>query len=199
MAILLCPLFRAIGWYAGVDEALVFRRFEMVADSLAFGCLLALDYERIRNSRLWRIFQPTVIVASSAALILIWSVIHRFWPAAEIAGRTFISLGALLIVACVAYFPESLPAVLAFLASAGVDRKNQLYAISLATNVPGSNAGCQQDAPPIPGRSDLRFPDIHRIVLSVRIAYTPLRPPHHESAGRTIGSSRTGCRSPENR
>ena len=93
MAILLCPLFRAIGWYAGVDEALVFRRFEMVADSLAFGCLLALDYERIRNSRLWRIFRPTVIVASSAALILIWSVIHRFWPAAEIAGRTFISLG----------------------------------------------------------------------------------------------------------
>jgi peptidoglycan/LPS O-acetylase OafA/YrhL len=111
LAILLCPLFRAIGWYAGVDEALVFRRFEMVADSLAFGCLLALDYDRIRNSRLWRIFRPTAIVAASGALILIWSVIHRFWPAAEIAGRTFISLGALLIVASVAYFPESLPAI----------------------------------------------------------------------------------------
>ena len=112
LAILLCPVFRAIGWYAGVDEALVFRRFEMVADSLAFGCLFALEYDRIKNMRLWRIFRPTVIVSASAALILIWSVIHRFVPAAEIVGRTFISLGALLIVACVAFFPESLPAIL---------------------------------------------------------------------------------------
>jgi peptidoglycan/LPS O-acetylase OafA/YrhL len=112
LAVLLCPVFRAIGWYAGIDEALVFRRFEMVADSLAFGCLLALEYDRVRDSRLWRRFRPTTIVAGSTALILIWSVIHRFIPAAEIVGRTFISIGALLIVACVAYFPESLPAMI---------------------------------------------------------------------------------------
>lgn len=112
LAIVLCPVFRAIGWYAGVDEALVFRRFEMVADSLAFGCLLALNYDRVRQSRLWRMFRPTTIVAASTALILLWSVIHRFIPAAEIVGRTFISIGALFIVACVAYFPESLPAVI---------------------------------------------------------------------------------------
>lgn len=110
-AIILCPVFRVIGWFGGVDEALVFRRFEMVADSLAFGCLLAIDYERIRSFRCWRWFRPTTTVAASAALILVWSVIHRFWPAAEIAGRTFISFGALVIIACVAFFPESFPAL----------------------------------------------------------------------------------------
>jgi peptidoglycan/LPS O-acetylase OafA/YrhL len=109
-AIILCPIFRTLGWFGGVDEALVFRRFEMVADSLAFGCLLAVDYDRIRESRLWRTFSPSVIVTASALLILAWSIIHRFLPAAEIAGRTFISLGALLIIAAVAFFPESTPA-----------------------------------------------------------------------------------------
>lgn len=114
-AIVMCPVFRILGWFGGMDEALVFRRFEMVADSLAFGCLLAVDYDRIRNSRLWRILPPSVIVAASALLILAWSLIHRFWPASEIAGRTFISLGALLIIATVAFFPKSTPAkVLSF-------------------------------------------------------------------------------------
>jgi peptidoglycan/LPS O-acetylase OafA/YrhL len=106
-AILLCPLLRTAAWYSGMDEALVFRRFELVADSLAVGCLLALQRDAFKNSAIWKKWKPTLVMTASAAVIILWSMAHRFWPASEIVGRSFISVAAALAVAAVAFFPQT--------------------------------------------------------------------------------------------
>jgi peptidoglycan/LPS O-acetylase OafA/YrhL len=110
IAIAVCPIFRIFAWYGGVDEALVFRRFELVVDSLAFGCLLAIGENRVRNSRIWKAVGPSTLIFLSVGLVLLWSVIHRFWASTEIIGRTFVSLGAVFIVAGITFFPRSFPA-----------------------------------------------------------------------------------------
>ncbi len=110
--IVACPIFRVFAWYGGVDPALVFRRFEFVVDSLAFGCLLALEQNRIRHSRIWEKLKPSMVFVIGASLIVGWSTIHRFWAVAEIAGRSFVSLGAFLMIGGVTFFPKTKPAVL---------------------------------------------------------------------------------------
>jgi peptidoglycan/LPS O-acetylase OafA/YrhL len=107
VAILLCPLLRTAAWYSGMDEALVFRRFELVADSLAVGCLLALQRESFRKSAIWKKWKPTPVIVASGAVIILWSMVHRFWPASEVLGRSFISIAAALAVGAATYFPQA--------------------------------------------------------------------------------------------
>jgi peptidoglycan/LPS O-acetylase OafA/YrhL len=106
-AILLCPVLRVTAWYAGMDEALVFRRFELVADALAIGCLLALEHDRFRSSRIWKSWNPSLVIAFSGVVVIGCSLVHRLWPVSEVIGRSFIGLASVLIVGAAAFFPTS--------------------------------------------------------------------------------------------
>jgi peptidoglycan/LPS O-acetylase OafA/YrhL len=106
-SIFICPLLRLLGWVDNMDEALVFRRFEMVADALALGCLLALERDRVRESRIWKSLTPTSIAIIAAVVIVISSLIHRIWAGAEILGTSFVSMSAFLIIGAVTFFPQS--------------------------------------------------------------------------------------------
>jgi peptidoglycan/LPS O-acetylase OafA/YrhL len=106
-AVFLCPAFRTVAWFGGMDKALVFRRFELVADALALGCILALQRDTFRNSRFWNRLNPTVAIVISGVIILFWSMAHRLWPASEIAGRSFIALAAAIAVAAAVFFPQA--------------------------------------------------------------------------------------------
>jgi peptidoglycan/LPS O-acetylase OafA/YrhL len=104
-AILLCPAMRTFCWYAGVNRDLVFRRFDLVADSLAIGCLLALERDAVRNSVIWKRWKPNTVIVVSALVVIVWSLVHRLWPASEIIGRSFISLASALAVGAATFFP----------------------------------------------------------------------------------------------
>jgi peptidoglycan/LPS O-acetylase OafA/YrhL len=106
-AIFICPLLRLLGWLANMDEALVFRRFEMVADALALGCLLALQRDRVRDSRIWKALTPTSIAIIAAIIIVISSLVHRLWAGAEILGTSLVSFSAFFIIGAVTFFPRS--------------------------------------------------------------------------------------------
>ena len=106
-AILLCPAMRTFCWYAGVNRDLVFRRFDLVADSLAIGCLLALERDAFRNSAIWKRWKPSAVIVAAAFVVVGWSLAHRLWPESEVIGRSFISLASAFAIGAAAFFPSA--------------------------------------------------------------------------------------------
>ena len=103
--IVLSPILRLVCWYDAVSEELIVRRFELVADGLAFGCLLTLEQERFRNLNLWKRVTPNKVVLLGGAVIVVCSGIVRFYPRFEIIGDSLIGLAAMLLIASISFFP----------------------------------------------------------------------------------------------
>jgi peptidoglycan/LPS O-acetylase OafA/YrhL len=103
--LVLCPILRLVCWYDAPNEEFIIRRFELVADGLAFGCLLTLEQERFRNINLWKRLTPNQVVLLGGAVIVICSGIFRFYPRFEIIGDSLIGLAAMLVIASISFFP----------------------------------------------------------------------------------------------
>lgn len=92
--ILACPCIRLWGWYlGGIEHDLVFRRFDMVADSLAMGCLLSMIEEKLPK---WLISNTCVL--TSFIVILATGVAAARLPALAFAEITVDSLCAAMII-----------------------------------------------------------------------------------------------------
>jgi peptidoglycan/LPS O-acetylase OafA/YrhL len=92
--LVVCPLLRAWGWYfGGVEQDLIFRRFDMIADCLGWGCLLANVEDRLPK---WTSSSATVLV--SLFIILGLGVFMSRVPASAIIATSVLSVCAVLIV-----------------------------------------------------------------------------------------------------
>ncbi|MEO8662410.1 MAG: acyltransferase [Bryobacteraceae bacterium] len=96
--VILCPMFRALAWDLNVNRTLIPRRFELIADCLAFGCLLALCEASLRRSTLFRRVITDLGASLACCAMLATVLIERFRPETMIVGRTIVSCGAAIVI-----------------------------------------------------------------------------------------------------
>jgi len=101
LMILLAPFIRAVMYfYFNSSSSMLGRNFQAVADSLAFGCLLAGFYNRIAHAEFYRRCQnhPLYLILPIALIALSGLAYKLNQPFYYIIGQTVASLGSVLLV-----------------------------------------------------------------------------------------------------
>ncbi len=94
-----CPLLRAWGWYlGGIDHNLLFTRFDMQADSLAVGCLLAMVEVKLPR---WLFSTPVAL--GSLFMILAVGFLSSRIPSLIILEITSSALCAAVLIRCLTF------------------------------------------------------------------------------------------------
>jgi len=96
--VIVCPILRALAWESNVNQTLIPRRFELIADCLAFGCLLALCETRFRKSVLFHRVVSNNGASLAGGAMVATVLVERFYPGTLIVGRTILSGGAAIII-----------------------------------------------------------------------------------------------------
>lgn len=110
--ILACPVFRLIKVISDPSSTLVFYRFELIADSLAVGCLLALTREKLHaNKRYIKFLRSWLTLAMPVIAVLIsWLIKFPAYCPREVYSLVAISVQNFCIVLFldrVVTFPDS--------------------------------------------------------------------------------------------
>jgi peptidoglycan/LPS O-acetylase OafA/YrhL len=106
-AVILCPIFRWFAWRTVSDVMSVSYHFEMVADALALGCLVALTARHLRKVRL---MNSSAVVGVSFAVILICCALDRTHPQFEPISYSIEAISAALIVASLSFYRDTVAA-----------------------------------------------------------------------------------------